>query len=85
MQLFFFFSFLQLYLEPLGGNGLFCLRDVRSVLEFDVGEPAFQHLLHLQNDINVFAPERHRGKEGRREARETQKERGQRSDQRATR
>lgn len=63
---------LQLYLELLGGNGLLCLRDVRVVLEFDVGEPAFQHLLHLQNDIDVFAPERHNGRaEG--EARETQK------------
>ena len=49
-----FSVFLMSYLQPLGRNGFFCLCDGESVLEFYIGEPALQHLLHFQNDIYIF-------------------------------
>lgn len=46
------------------------LQSFHSDLGFHVGEPAFQHLLHFQNDIDELAPERHNGMvEVKREAR----------------
>lgn len=68
-----FLLLLQLYLQLLGGNSFFCLRDVKLVLEFYIGEPALQHLLHFKNDIDVFAPEKE-GKTAYVEEKETQKE-----------
>lgn len=68
-----FLLLLQFYLQLLGGNSFFCLRDVKLVLEFYVGEPALQHLLHFKNDIDVFAPEKG-GKTAYVEEKETQNE-----------
>lgn len=38
------------------------LQSLHSDEGLHVGEPAFQHLLHFQNDIDELAPERHNGR-----------------------